>query len=75
VRLETTAPTIKRGAAANVVPEMKYAFFAHANAICALRNDPIFDLAQSNRTEIFLVLASGKMFWALEGADNVTRRS
>jgi hypothetical protein len=38
---------IKRGLA-NVVPEMKYAFFAHAHAICALRNDPTFDLAQSS---------------------------
>ena len=73
MRLETTAPTIKRGLA-NVVPEMKYAFFAHAHAICALRNDPTFDLAQSSRREMFLVLASGSVV-ALEGADNVTRRS
>jgi hypothetical protein len=28
--------------------------------ICALRNDPTFDLAQSSGTEIFLVLVSGK---------------
>jgi hypothetical protein len=53
VRLEAAAPTIKRGPA-NVVPEMRYAFFAHARAICAPRNDPTFDLAQHSRTEILL---------------------
>jgi hypothetical protein len=58
----------------NVVPKTKFAFFAHANAICALRNDPTFDLAQSSRTEILLVLGRGNVV-ALEGADNVTRRS
>jgi hypothetical protein len=39
MRLETTAPIIKRGPA-NLVPEMRYAFFAHAHAICAPRNNP-----------------------------------
>ena len=51
--MEATAPRIKRGPP-NVVPEMRYAFFAHAHANCAPRNDPTFDLAQPSRTEILL---------------------
>jgi hypothetical protein len=40
VRLEATAPRIKR-APPNVVPEMRYAFFAHAHKNCAPRNESL----------------------------------